>query len=35
VKPEQWVIDQLGELEAFTDDLIETLSAAAEKLVLH
>ena len=34
VKPEQWVIDRLGELEALTDDLIETLSAA-EELILH
>jgi hypothetical protein len=35
VKPEQWVIDRLGELEALSDDLIDTLSAAAEETVLH
>lgn len=35
VQPEQWVIDRLAELAAFSHELIEELSTAARDLAVH
>lgn len=34
-KPEQWVVDRLMELEAFSHELIEELSTVARDLAVH
>jgi hypothetical protein len=35
VQPEQWVVDRLAELEAFSHQLIEELSTVADDLAVH
>jgi hypothetical protein len=35
VQPEQWIVDGLAELEAFSHQLIEELSAVADDLAVH
>ena len=35
VEPEPWVIDRLVELEALTDDMIQALSDAGRRVVVH